>query len=444
MVATLSENELGHVLLTLRGVQWIMGTKGDPYALVLRASDDDPHDVGRAARERGALFWSSAQAWVTADHELVSAVLDDPRLTPSPSAGWVPLDVGQPAPWVVPGLRNVLPLAGLATELERHEYERLRGWAASAIADTAASERWQAAGDRIFLDRIAGLGERFDLMADLVRPAVVAFTGLLLGMEPQSRHGARFALLGEQAVGALDATLCPPGPATARRLATTLPELAGLLTEVIGATGDGDYDGGAATEDDSVVARLLGTATAHGAPLDVDVHTVSALLATGGAELAADLLCNAVDALLDHPDQWELLRADPGLVPAAIDETLRYAPPVRLHRLYAREEFELAGNTIAVGEEVVVLIEAAQHDPSVHEAPDRFDLRRATRARHFVHAEGVWSGLVGPLVRLQAEAGLRAIVTAVPLISRTGEVPRRLRSPLTRGVLRFPAAGGAS
>ncbi|WP_208921442.1 cytochrome P450 family protein [Streptomyces capitiformicae] len=440
MVATLSENELGHVLLTLRGAQWIMGTKGDPYALVLRASDDDPRAVGHAARERGALFWSSAQAWVTADHEQVSAVLDDPRLTPSPSAGWVPLDVGQPAPWVVPGLRDVLPLAGLSTELDRHEYERLRGWAASAIADTAASERWRAAAARIFLDRIDGLGERFDLMADLVRPAVVAFTGLLLGMEPQSRHGARFALLGEQAVGALDATLCPPGPDTARRLTTTMPELAGLLTEVIGAAGDG----GVATGDDSVVARLLGTATAHGSPLDVDVHTVSALLATGGTELAVDLLCNAVDALLDHPDQWELLRADPGLVPAAIDETLRYAPPVRLHRLYAREEFELAGNTIAVGEEVVVLIEAAQRDPSVHEAPDRFDLRRATRARHFVHAEGVWTGLVGPLVRLQAEAGLRAIVTAVPQISRTGEVLRRLRSPLTRGVLRFPAAVGNS
>ncbi|HEY8978439.1 MAG TPA: P450-derived glycosyltransferase activator [Streptomyces sp.] len=433
MVATLSENELGYVLLTLRAGQWIMGTKGDPYGLVLRAADDDPHAVGRAARERGALFWSSAEAWVTAGHEQVAAALDDPRLTPSPRAGRVPLDEERPAPWVVPGLRDVLPLAGLPTELDRHEYERLRDLAASTIADTAASRRWQEAADRIFLDRIDGLGERFDLMADLVRPAVVAFTGLLLGMEPDSRHGARFALLGERAAGALDATLCPPAPATAGRLTATMPELSGLLTEVIGA----------ATGDDSVVARLLGAASADGSPLDADVRTVSALLATGGTELAADLLCNAVDALLDHPGQWELLRADPGLVPAAIDETLRYAPPVRLHRLYAREEFELAGNTIAEGEEVVVLIEAAQRDPSVHEAPDRFDLRRATRARHFVHAEGVWTGLVGPLVRLQAEAGLRAVVTAVPRISRTGEVLRRLRSPLTRGVLRFPVTGGA-
>ncbi|WP_158795120.1 P450-derived glycosyltransferase activator [Streptomyces sp. NRRL S-337] len=475
----MTDSALGRVLLTLRGVQWILGTKGDPYALLLRAAGDDRAELGRRVRERGPLYWSSAEAWVTADHEVVAAALADRRLTPRPPDTSGPLGGpdGEPAPWDVPALREALPLTGLPSALDREEYERLRGWAAPVLGERALRRR-HAAAVRAYRNRAASVGERFDLMDDLIRPATVDAGRVLLGVP--AHRAARFSELSGQLAGALDATLCPPRLDTARRYRAALPELLALLAETLepldasgadGAPGTPNPPGTPITSNTSGSAgsprtasrtahphyarsdagaghrsssglphRLSAIPTPHGPPPPEDVLTVCALLALVGVDVATTLTGNAVALLLDHPDQWRALCEDPDLAPAAVAETLRHTPPVRLHRLYAREELELAETRVAAGEEVVLLTEAARRDPRHLRDPDRFDIHRPAPERHLLPEEGNADGLVGPAARLAAEAALRAIAAELPGLTRTDEVLRRLRAPITGGVIRFPAA----
>ncbi|MFJ2818974.1 MULTISPECIES: P450-derived glycosyltransferase activator [unclassified Streptomyces] len=453
----MTDSALGRVLLTLRGVQWILGTKGDPYALLLRAAGDDRAELGRRVRERNPLYWSSAEAWVTGDHEVVAAALADRRLTPRPPDTGAPIGepAGEPAPWDVPTLREALPLAGLPVALDREEYARLRGWAAPVLGERALRRR-HAAAVRAYRHRASALGERFDLMDDLIRPATVDAGRVLLGV-PEHR-AARFAELCGELTGVLDATLCPPRLDTARRYRAALPELQALLAETLGTSGVSGAPSASGTSGASgthglsrtagadtrarsgLPRRLSATPAPDGPPPPGDVLTVCALLALVGIDVATTLTGNAIALLLDHSDQWRALREDPGLTPAAVAETLRHTPPVRLHRLYARQDLELAGTRVAADEEVVLLIEAAHRDPRRHRDPDRFDIHRPAHDRHPLPEDGHAGGLVGPAARLAAEAALRALAEELPGLARTDEVLRRLRSPITGGVFRFPAA----
>ncbi|MET9374316.1 P450-derived glycosyltransferase activator [Streptomyces sp. NPDC002992] len=439
MVASMTDGALGRVLLTLRGVQWILGTKGDPYALLLRAAGDDRAELGRSVRARGSLYWSSAEAWVTADRAVVSAALADRRLTPRPpgTARGEPHGdpAGEPAPWDVPTLREALPLAELPAALDREEYERLRRWADPVLGERALRP-WHAAAVRAYRSRASAVGERFDLLDDLVRPATVEAARALLGL-PEHR-AARFAELSAQLGGVLDATLCPPRLDTARRYRAALPELHALLAETIAAADTPSVLGTPGAH--ALAGRLTTLPATDGRAAPADAMTVCALLALVGVDVATTLIADATALLLDHPDQWKALRKDPDLAPAVVAETLRYAPPVRLHRLYARQDLELAGTPVAAGEEVVLLIEAAHRDPRHHRDLDRFDIHRTAHDRHPLPDDGHLGGLVGPAARLAAEAALRALAADLPELVRTGEMVRRLRSPITGGVLRFPAA----
>ena len=94
------------------------------------------------------------------------------------------------------------------------------------------------------------------------------------------------------------------------------------------------------------------------------------LLLVAGFETTVNLIGNAVLALLDHPDQWAALCADPeGLAGAAVEETLRWDPPVQRTARTALETVELEGRTIAKGEMVTTLIGAANRDPEAYERP---------------------------------------------------------------------------
>ncbi|GAA1306568.1 hypothetical protein GCM10009647_026040 [Streptomyces sanglieri] len=436
----MTDSALGRVLLTLRGVQWILGTKGDPYALLLRAAGDDRAELGRRVRERGPLYWSSAEAWVTADHAVVAAALADVRLTPRPPGTGTPVGGrdGEPAPWDVPALREALPLTGLPAALDREEYERLRAVAAPVLGEPALRRRLGAAV-RAYRHRASAVGERFDLMDDVIRPATVDAGRVLLGV-PEHR-AARFAELCGNLTGVLDATLCPPRLDTARQYRAALPELLTLLAESTETRETRESPEKQEEAEKPEKPQRPGppkSLAALGAP--EDVLAVSALLALVGIDVAATLTGNAVALLLDHPEQWRALCEDPGLAPAAVAETLRHTPPVRLHRLYARQDLDLAGTRVPQGEEVVLLTEAAGHDPRRHHDPDRFDVHRLAHDRHPIPEDGHAGALIGPAARLAAEAALRALAAELPGLTRTDEVLRHLRSPLTGGVFRFPAA----
>ncbi|GAA2617341.1 cytochrome P450 [Actinomadura fulvescens] len=413
LATEMADPELSYLLLLMHGAQWIMGVRDDPYALLLRAASDDPHDLGRRMRARGPLYRSQASVWVTAHHDLAATALADARLSPEYAAPQEPdearAEQERILPFDLPRMEQLLPLDQASLTLGRPTCERLRTLTRAVLDDL------DGLAANLCAQRLRTLDGDFDLRDDLARPVAMEAVAEVLGPHAPDR----FAALCAGTDDALDATLCPPLLASARRLTTAITGLRELLDDTLRLK----------------TGRLSDAGAEH--PLD-DTLATGVSLAVIGVDMTVNLVCDALQALLDQPEAWERVRDDPACAALAIDETRRYAPPVRLHRLFAHEDVELAGHKLRIGDELSVVVEAAERDPAVHEDPDRFDLDR-DRA---VLPDGPLTAPAAPAARRLAAATLRTIAVELPRVRRTGPVLRRPRSPVTRGVLRFPAATG--
>lgn len=436
----LSDSELGRILLSLRGVQWVIGTKNDPYALLLRAASDDPNALGTRIREQGALYRSSADAWVTGHYQVAAAALRDPRLSARPAgsddadppedgtAGSAAPDA-DPMPWDVPALRDVLPPDRAFLALERSHIDRLR-----RLLQKLPIDQYQPETTGIYRRNLRRHAGEFDLMTDVALPSAIDAACDLLGLSTHERE--RFAELVGGAVCALDAILCPPQLKTAKGLIASIDGIRELLTASIADKRRSSGEG--------LIAELL-----RATDEPDEVLAVCVLLAVSGVTVSADLVCNAMAVLLDHPEHWKDLCEEPGRAADVVEETLRYAPPIRLRQLFAREDVELGGQEIATGEEIIVAVAAANRDPEVFRDPERFDPTRfahenaeagTTPTAHLSLHRETETGLLAPVIRAHAISAIRLIATEAPTVRRTGPVLRRLRSPVTGGVLRFPVA----
>jgi cytochrome P450 len=141
-------------------------------------------------------------------------------------------------------------------------------------------------------------------------------------------------------------------------------------------------------------------------------------LVIAGHETTANLLANGTHALLTHRDQWDALRADPGLLPSAVHEMLRWCGIALVTQLrYATEDIELRSGRVVRGEAVVAVIGATNRDPDVHPDPHRFDITRH-RGRpgeaHLGFGHGLHYCLGAALARQEGEVAFRALTAAYP------------------------------
>jgi P450-derived glycosyltransferase activator len=395
----------GHHLLMMRGMQLVYRAEHDPYLAVLRESEADYSVL------YDGLWRSGTGAWVAGSHALGNAILRDPALdTPHPAL---------PAPQVhrVTASRwtqkfcHVLPLEPLALNLSRADYQRL-GRLAEPVLGTRSLEAHSATVRRICEAALIGLDDEFDLMRDFAAPTAARTAALLLGVPPQEED--TFADACSALGGAMDATLCVPAAVTAKRMAEALHRA------------------------ESMVARLDDVLVRHPSATATDVKAVCVLMMSAGVELAAVTLCSAMSALLANPDQWSLLRGDPGLAGAAVEEALRHQPPVRLQSFVAQCDVKLGGQPVSADSQVVLAIEAANRDPAVYSDPATFDLTRL-EPPHLSLADWRHTALVAPLVRLYTATALTAFATGLPSVSAAGAPVRRPRSPIVRRVASWPA-----
>ncbi|MBV8190509.1 MAG: cytochrome P450 [Alphaproteobacteria bacterium] len=163
------------------------------------------------------------------------------------------------------------------------------------------------------------------------------------------------------------------------------------------------------------------------------------LLFGAGHETTTNLIGNGLLALHRQPEQWERLKADPSLVPNAVEELLRYDSSVQLTGRVTNAEVEIGGVKIEPKESVIILLGAANRDPAQYPDPDRLDVGRAN-IRPLSFGGGIHHCLGAQLARLEAELVFTALIERLPNIELPyKDSPAWRRSFTLRGLSKLPA-----
>jgi cytochrome P450 len=271
------------------------------------------------------------------------------------------------------------------------------------------------------VDDMLAKGDSADLVAELTTPLPVTVIAELLGVDP-ARHGDfkrwsdAFVSQMDRGTGLLDSTI-----ATMRE-----------FNEYFAA----EIERRRADPSDDLISRLVHAETSEGRLSPLELLAFCRLLLVAGNETTTNLVGNAVIALLENPAELERLRAEPELIPNAVEEALRYDSPVQGLPRLAVKDVELGGETIPAGSRVMLLIGAANRDPDRWHEPDRFDVARDTTG-HLGFGFGIHFCLGSHLARLESRHALEAIVGRLPGLRLAGEVKRNV-SPILRGPARLP------
>ncbi|MFC5061913.1 cytochrome P450 [Actinomycetospora atypica] len=143
-----------------------------------------------------------------------------------------------------------------------------------------------------------------------------------------------------------------------------------------------------------------------------------------GVDSTGALLGNAIDAFIEQPDQWELLRERPDLIPNAVEELLRFEAPFRVFYRRTRAEAEIGGVAIPAGATVCAVLGSTGRDPRQFPDPDRLDVTRENARTHLALGTSIHLCLGAPLARLEATSMLTELVRRVRRFERTGDAVR--------------------
>jgi cytochrome P450 len=387
----------------LRLLQW----RGDPVArMLLPATKADPYPLYAQLRQRG-LVRSPLGLFAAADHATVASILRDRRFSSSPvhQRGYRP-----------PSYPPDDPRAGLPTEsllsLDPPDHTRLRQLVTGVFTrrTVAKLEPWiREVTGRLLTAADGAAG--FDLINTLAFPLPIAVICHLLGVPAADQ--AQFRAWGHGVTAAMD-----PQPGAAAQAQTGADQaLTGYLQDLVRER--------RANPDDSILSALI-AAEAEGDRLTCgEVVNMAALLLIAGFETTVNLIGNGTVALLGDPDSWDRLRQDPALVPAAVEEMLRYDSPVQLTARIATEDVEVSGRVIAAGRPVIVFIGGANRDPAVFEQPDEFQIDRPDPGRHLAFSLGMHHCLGAALARLEGRIAIEELTRRYPALELAAPPARR-------------------
>ena len=382
----------------------------------------DPIAAYGRARERGPvarLLVPGFPMWVITRYEEGRALLADPRFQLT-TASYQRPDVPE----------HCRPYLRTMQELEGPEHTRLRRLVAPAFTARRAAE-FRPRVEAIVADLLAALPESgpVDLLREFARPLPMAVICELVGVPEADRpawreHGAAVAA----GNGPAFAQAIPAIIDGARSVVAAHQDQSGLPAhqDQPGPAAGQDHPGSPADQGRSGVAGLVTGLLRRQAEdgdllADTELVTLVWQLVLAG-QVPTNLIANALAVLFAHPDQLAALRADPTLLPGAVEELIRWCGPQLLTvPRHPSEDVVIDGVRIPRGEPVTVAVAAANRDPRAFDRPDELDVRRAPRAGHLGFAHGPHFCLGAPLARVETEVALAAVLRRFPDLAPAGD-----------------------
>ncbi|MFJ4466788.1 cytochrome P450 [Streptomyces sp. NPDC089424] len=379
----------------------------------------DPFPLYRQLREDGpvrrAIIAGGVEAWLVTRYEDGLAALSDPRLSS---------DVRDASDRRLMDQLPEFERASMMSNMLRSDppdHTRLRRLVSKAFTARRVAElrpRIQEIADRL-LDEMAPAG-RAEFVAEYALPLPVTVISELLGVPVDDQYDFQrwtddMLLRGEQM----------PDPVVVNE---AWQKMRAYLTELL--------DAKRARPGDDLLSALTSARDEQQRLSEDELISMTFLLLVAGYITTVNLIGGGVAALLAHPDQLELLRDDPGLLPGAIEEFLRYDGPVSpgIAR-FAREDTEIAGVPVPRGATVLVASAIADRDPERYADPDRLDVARQDIG-HLAFGHGIHYCLGAPLARLEGQIAIGTALRRLPdlaLAVPPCEVPWRpggLRGPV--------------
>ncbi|MEU4891008.1 cytochrome P450 [Streptomyces sp. NPDC044780] len=279
--------------------------------------------------------------------------------------------------------------------IDPEDHQRLRRLVSKAFtARRVESMRGsvQAAVDRL-ADDLAGQGGG-DLVSAFSLPLPLMVIGDLLAVPEADRH--RFSTW-------VSNMLTPESP---RQIKEAVENIHAFLLDLVatrrGALGD------------DMLSALIAVRDQGDQLTEDELVSLAFLLLMAGSENTQHLISAGLVTLLQHPEQVAELRADPSLLPEAVEELLRYAPPNQMAiRRFPTEPIEIGGTQIPAGDTVMLCLASAHRDPARYPAPDEFDIHRQDKA-HLALGQGMHYCLGAPLARMEIQIALHTLLRRFP------------------------------
>ncbi len=195
-----------------------------------------------------------------------------------------------------------------------------------------------------------------------------------------------------------------------------------------------------ANPDNAMLSRLINGKVDGQSPDEDMINMFVVTLSIAGHETTRSTAAHFVRLMNEYPDQYRLLRGNPEkYLPNAIEEVLRFSPPVIKFRRTVMEDTEIGGYPVAKGDKIYISYPAANRDPAVFTEPHRFDISRENASKHLSFGTGPHVCLGARLARSQLRALLMQIVTRIPDIHPAGE-KEMLKSIWFNAIIKMPVA----
>ncbi|GEN12439.1 Cytochrome P450 [Myxococcus fulvus] len=394
---------------------------GSEYRPLESPQLENPHPfLARARREAPVFFSPALGAWVVTRHADISAVVADTERFSSAES--ITVGAATTPPEVVAALMDGYPLVPSLVDNDPPAHSRFRGLVSKAFTGRRLAEKEPFI--RALVDELIGSFRnegKADLFLRFAHPLSASIIAEILGIPRADIH--RFRRWSDE----LTTVLAAHGPiehqvACARGVVEFQRYLAQALEERKTAPRE------------DLLSDIVTGSRDMTPPMSM-AELVSMLMQVhfAGHETTAGLIVGAVELLLEHPEQLQALRDDPGLIAGAVEEAVRMTSPVHAMFRTALEPVELGGVPIPKGAHIRIVYASANRDETRFHAPERFDIRRPDIKKHLAFGQGLHFCIGAPLARLEARLALEALLRSLPGLRLVpGQTPGFLKSVTVR------------